>query len=428
MRVEIRERGDTGEERVIATFRCEGEVVTCDNPVLWNHLVQATGGVIVGDRGRRFTPRDGHAFLRNLRFQYRGPYLFAHEVDEPEQPRDPEAVDSSIGVLAVVVEVPETAAEQQAALDRSLFGLFVSWGAGEIEAAREARDTLGHLLEALTGQSTAEVFSDEELRIRLNQARHGVTPPPVVPRLAARADREWGRLLTAVRDHRRSASLVHAHLMGEYLRSLEVHLGGWSEETGLPLPADRECVGTRPGEVDSAWLELGWGPEPDPADPLGFIELATRRADRGIERALAAAPRGELHQAMIALRQAVTYNPAGNEGRTLLGEVLLRMEHPLATAELHRALFIEHLQSSPGRHAEVRLQSMLRRIRLRRALSRAFLCRGLVSEGRHHLQAATRTWESLCEHGGTGWGGIVSEEEVRDLGEQIRAVLVNLDR
>jgi hypothetical protein len=427
LRVEIREQQTEGAQRTVATFRCEGEVVTCDNAVLWNHLVQATGGVIVGDRGRRFTPRDGVEFLQNLRFQYRGPYLFAHEVEDDDQPAAGDAGDSSPGVPAVVVEVPEAPRDQAAALDRNLFSLFVSWGAGEIAASREARDTVARLLEVLTERSTAEAFTDEELRIRLNQARYGVTPPPVVPRLATRVEREWNRLLAAIRNDKLARALVHTQLMGEYLRSLEANLDGWAAEDGLALPPERVCVGTRAGEVDAAWQELDWDSDDPSAEGVGFIELAVRRADRGLERAMKAAPHGDLHQAMIALRQAVTYNPASNEGRTLLGEVLLRMEHPLAMAELHKALFVEQLQGGPGRHAEARLQAMLRTIRLHRGLARAYLVQGHVDVGRHHVQAAGAAFDNLCEHGGTGWGGIVSEDEVRDLGQQIRSVLVNLD-
>jgi len=168
MRVEIRERQPDGNDQTVAVFRCDGQVVTCDNPVIWNHLIQASGGVIIGERGRRFTPRDGDEYLRNLRFQYRGPYLFAFEVDEPAAQT---ATPDSLTARAVVVEVPEDTRERRAALDRAIFVLFVQWGAGEVTAAAETRETVSRLLEAETGMDTLEAFADDDLRIRLSQAR-----------------------------------------------------------------------------------------------------------------------------------------------------------------------------------------------------------------------------------------------------------------
>ncbi len=424
MRVEIRELQENGHERTVAVFRYDGQVVTCDNAVLWNHLVQATGGAIVGTRGRRYTPHDGEDYLRNLRFQYRGPYLFAREVDEDPSQDDGRSGDNSVTELAVVVEIPEDSAERRAALDRSLFMLSVYWGAGELKAAVEARESASRLLETEVGHGTADAFVDEDLRIRLNRARYGVTPPPVVPRLTHKVHREWNRLLHAMRSSEPRAALVACQLLGEHLRSLDLAMVPWAREGGIYVPPEGECVGTRPGEVATAWQELTW--TPDPEDPVGFLDQAVRRSVRGLERATEAAPRGELHKAMVTLRQAVTYDPSNNEGRTLLGEVLLRMEHPQAMVELHKALFIEQIHDGPGAHPQARLASMFRCIRLHRALARGFLVDGWVDGGRHHLEEALRLHRDVSDHSSTSAAEL--DEEVRALGVAIERVLANLRR
>ena len=427
MRVEIRERQPDASERTVAVFRCDGRIVTCDNPVIWNHLIQASGGVIIGERGRRFTPRDGDEYLRNLRFQYRGPYLFAIEVDDPATDRDRSSATDSLTARAVVVEVPEDAQERRAALGRAIFVLFVQGAAGAVVAAAETRETVSRLLEAEAGIETLEAFSDDDLRIRLNQARYGVTPPPAAQRLAAKVDRQWQLLLGHLGRGTPAKALVHAQLMGEHLRSLGPELEPWATEAGLWIPPERECVGTRPGEVEAAWEELGWTREND-EDSLAFLALASRRSSRGLAQALEAAPRGELYRALVTLRQAVSYDPSDNEGRTLLGEVLLRMEHPHAMVEVHKALFIELLHDGPARRPEDRLGSLLRRIRLHRALARGCLVQGWIAAGRRNLESAMALHRAVCDYGGTGWGGAVSEEEVRALGAEIAAVLDNLSR
>jgi hypothetical protein len=424
MHVEIRELQENGRERTVAVFRYDGQVVTCDNAVLWNHLVQATGGAIVGTRGRRFTPHDGEDYLRNLRFQYRGPYLFAREVQDDGAEGDAPTEDNSVTELAVVVEIPEDTAERRLALDRALFMLSVYWGAGELKAAAEARESASRLLESEAGYDTADAFVDEDLRIRLNRARYGVTPPPVVPRLTHKVNREWNRLLHASRSSEPRAAIVACQLMGEHMRSLDLALESWAEAEGLYVPPEGECVGMRPGEVATAWRELGWAA--DSEDPVGFLDQAVRRSVRALERATETAPRGELHKAMVTLRQAVTYDPSNNEGRTLLGEVLLRMEHPQAMVELHKALFIEQIHDGPGTHPQARLASMFRCIRLHRALARGFLMDGWVDGGRHHLEEASRLHRNVCDHSSTSVMEL--DDEVRALGQAIERVLANLRR
>ncbi len=426
MHVEIRERRADGGERTVATFRWDGHVVRCDNPVVWNHLIQATGGVVVGERGRKFTPRDGEDFLRNLRFQYRGPYLFTCEVDdqtgetraEPEEP-PPEP--------ALVVEIPEDEEERLQALDGSLFALHVSLGALEITAARVAHSSVIRLLEACYGRTVAEAFSDSEQRIKLQNARFGVTPPPVVPRLIGRADREWGRLKIAIHRDEETTALIRAQLMGEYLRLVDMHDNAWPGEVGQPRPLEGRCVGVRPGETDSAYEELEWvRSEGDSA--LGYFERASRRSARAIERASQRAPGGELHKALVALRQAVTFDPWDNEGRTLLGEVLLRMDHPLAEQELERALLVERVRYGAGAPPAMRLGSTLRQLRQHQALARCRLGQGRVHAGQRHLARGLELVEQVKELSGTGKGGAVDEEQMRETTDRMLAVLANLAR
>lgn len=77
MKVEILEQLEDGRQRRIASFESREGIAVCDNPVLWRNLVNATGGAITGARGKRYTPEDGDEYLRNLRFHFQGPYLFA---------------------------------------------------------------------------------------------------------------------------------------------------------------------------------------------------------------------------------------------------------------------------------------------------------------------------------------------------------------
>lgn len=77
MKVDILEQLDDGSQRRIATFEWRDGALSCDNPVLWRNLMNATGGVITGARGKRYSPEDGVEYLRSLRFHFAGPYLFA---------------------------------------------------------------------------------------------------------------------------------------------------------------------------------------------------------------------------------------------------------------------------------------------------------------------------------------------------------------
>lgn len=444
MYVEIRERQADGSEHTVATFRCEGRVVTCDNPVLWNHLMQASGGVIVGERGRRFYPQNGESYLENLRFQYRGPYLFAMVIGSPESPEPLVAASTTLPPEpAVVVEIPEDPGECQAAQDRWLFLLSVFWGAAEFSSAHEALETVARLLEAECGLSTREVFADEDLRMRLQRARHGVTPPPVVPRLAEKVERYWQGLVTSLRRGDRPRALVQARLMGEVLRNLQDHLPQWLQENGLVVLPEREAVGVRAGEAESSWEELRWdpatgdaasidvdptGPMPPGIDPVGFLDRASRRAFRAIQRAVECAPRGELHTAMITLRQAVSYEPARNEARTLLGEVLLRIDHPRAESELHKALLVETLRRGPNALLDAKVGSYLRQIRVHQALARCALFEGRVLEARGHLERGRRAFDELELIGAQDGASGFSEDDVRALADGLDRVLTNLSR
>lgn len=445
MHVEIRELQADGAERTVATFRCEGRIVTCDNPVLWNHLMQASGGVIVGERGRRFHPRDGESYLLNLRFQYRGPHLFARVVGAPGQAEPEEGVTTTLPPEpAVVVEIPEDPEECRQAQDRWLFLLSVYWGAAEFSAAHEALETVARLLEVTCGLSTYQAFADAELQLRLQRARHGVTPPPVVPRLAEKVERHWQGLVTALRQGDSPRALVKARLMGEVLRNLQDHLPPWLEENHLLVLPEREAVGIRSGEAEASWEELRWetdggGPpsvelDPEAAipppglDPVGFLDRAARRASRATQRAVETAPRGELHTAMIALRQAVSFEPARNEARTLLGEVLLRMDHPRAESELHKALLVEQLRRGPNSLVDAKVRSYLRQIRIHQALARCALIDGRVREARHQLERGHRVYDELELIGAQDGVYGVSEDDVRALGEGLDRVLDNLSR
>lgn len=90
MKVDILEQLEDGRQRRIASFESKEGVAVCDNPVLWRNLMNATGGAITGARGKRFTPEDGDEYLRNLRFHFAGPYLFAGPPQEV--PPDPTPV------------------------------------------------------------------------------------------------------------------------------------------------------------------------------------------------------------------------------------------------------------------------------------------------------------------------------------------------
>jgi len=449
MHVEIREREEDGSERTVATFRCEGQVVTCDNPVLWNHLMQASGGVIVGERGRRFYPKDGEGYLLNLRFHYRGPHLFATVVGAPggEVPMV-EAESTLPPEPVVVVEVPEDPEERLVALDRWLFLLSVYWGAAEFSSTHEALETVARLLEVECGLAAQEAFTDDDLRMRLNRARHGVTPPPVVPRLTEKVERYWQGLVTALRRRDLSRALVQARLMGEVLRNLQENLPSWLHENGLVNLAEHEAVGVRPGEAEASWEDLHWDPagggapsvDLDPAeappssssfqelDPVGFLDRAARRATRALQRAMESAPRGELHLSMVALRQAVSFAPSRNEARTLLGEVLLRMDHPRAESELHKALLVETLRRGPNALVDARVRSYLRQIRIHQALARCALLEGRAVEARDQLERGRRVYDELELLGAQDGASGVSEEDVRALGDALDRILANLGR
>ncbi len=426
MYVEIHELQDDGSERVVAVFRCQGDLVTCDNPTIWNHLIQATGGVVVGHRGHRFTPRDGTDYLRNLRYQYRGPYLFAHEVEDEEAVAGSDSFPATeTAERAVVVEIPENARERARALDRSIFLLSVYWGACEIDASLLAQESLTRLLESEVGLTTTDAFDSEDLRIRLNQARHGVTPPPVVPRLASKVDREWQRLVAALQGGKKVEALVHAQLLGEYLRTLGAHVGPWLEELDMPVPPEGTAIGVRAGEAEGAWEELGWSGAEAGDDPMGFLDMAGRRSERALERAERSAPRGELLKAMIALKQAVGYTPAMNEGRTLLGEVLLRMEHPRAESEIRKALYIETVRGNPSLPLQSRLRSTLHLVRQHESLARCLMANGLVARARRELLTAKQRLVEVLDHGGSGTG--VPEDELRGLLNRMTNLIANIE-
>lgn len=426
MHVEIHELQDDGSERVVAVFRCQGDHVSCDNPTIWNHLIQATGGTVVGERGRRFTPRDGEDYLHNLRYQYRGPYLYAREVEDDEVASGSDSFPELVSAeRAVVVEIPEDARERTLALERSLFLLSVFWGACEIDASIQAQESITRLLESEVGLTTTDAFDSEDLRIRLNQARHGVTPPPVVPRLAGKADREWQRLITALQADEKLEALIHAQLLGEYLRTLGNQLHPWLDQIGMSVPPEGTTIGVRAGEAETAWEELGWSGAEEGNDAMGFLDMASRRSDRALKRAERSAPRGELLKAMIALRQAVGYTPAINEGRTLLGEVLHRMEHPRAESEIRKALYVETVRNNPSLPLQSRLRCMLHMVRQREALARCLLAAGQTAAARDELLEALYQLHEVLDHGGSGTG--VSEEELRAVQTRQSNLIANIE-
>jgi tetratricopeptide (TPR) repeat protein len=86
MKVDILEHLEDGTQRRVATFHWRDGELNCDNPVLWKHLMNSSGGVIIGARGKRFYPRDGVEYLRNLKYQFAGPYLYAQPPVETEGP------------------------------------------------------------------------------------------------------------------------------------------------------------------------------------------------------------------------------------------------------------------------------------------------------------------------------------------------------
>lgn len=100
MKVDILEQLEDGSQRRIATFEWRDGALSCDNPVLWRNLMNATGGVITGARGKRYSPEDGVEYLRSLRFHFAGPYLFAGpptELVTDPSPARREPVSKTVG-------------------------------------------------------------------------------------------------------------------------------------------------------------------------------------------------------------------------------------------------------------------------------------------------------------------------------------------
>jgi tetratricopeptide (TPR) repeat protein len=89
MKVDILEQQEDGSRRRIASFTNQGGEVVCDNPTLWKHLMNSGGGVVIGARGKRYFPQDGDEYLRNLRYQFAGPYLFAELLEEERKAPTP---------------------------------------------------------------------------------------------------------------------------------------------------------------------------------------------------------------------------------------------------------------------------------------------------------------------------------------------------
>ncbi len=442
MKVDIHEQLEDGSRRRIATFFLRGGEIQCDNPVLWKHLMNSNGGVIIGSRGKRYYPRDGIEYLRNLKYQFAGPYLHAGPVEEEEWDRE-EVTDPMVGAgraepdvssLTTVKTAPQPTRERGGGRprrtgtgrvrERVLFSELRSRGAGsrdsrlsreDLEAvcggvyraaaafrglaydvARVEMDDLLATLTRLVGVDRAETARAFESREAYLELCYQPPSRQNYEKLWARASRYWDTFLEVLETGDLEQALWPLFMTWEAMRCLPQHRAGWLRANEFEPVAAARPAGTSLEEVVEAWQTHGVGAFRKRGLSRTLLAATSSRAGSRFEAAVAAFREAAFGRSEAEVRAALSIDPGFVEARLALGDILRRLDQAgAALVELQRTVELETLRAR-GDKAQARdPASLLRLARTRLCIGKTLLSEGRVRTALSHLNRSADAFERL---------------------------------
>ncbi len=457
MKVDIHEQLEDGTRRRIATFFWRGGEIQCDNPVLWKHLMNSNGGVIIGSRGKRYYPRDGADYLRNLRYQFAGPYLHAGPVEEEDgdveeasavpagEPSESPGGDvSSLATVKVASKwsaAPGSSARRHRASGRGRSGgrLLTDLRSGTVSAregnlsredleavcggvyraavafrglayrvARAEMDGLLETLTRLTGVERGGMARTFEAREAYLELRYQPPSRQNYEKLWGRATRYWEMFLDVLERGEIGQALWPLYMTWEAMRCLPEHRVEWLGANGFEESRGVRPAGASAEGVLEAWERHGIGAFRKRGLSRSLLEEAFAGAESRFQAAVAAFRDADFSRAEAEARAALTIDPGLADARLLLGDILRRLDQPgPALVELQRAVELVTLQARADKGRIRDPGSLLRLARTRSCIGKTLLSEGRIRAAIGHLDRATdlldrldRTETSEGEDGG----------------------------
>ncbi len=447
MKVDILEHLADGTRRRIATFSWRGGEIECDNPLLWKHLMNSNGGVIIGARGKRFYPRDGAEYLRNLKYQFAGPYLHAGPVEEEDEVGPGGEGGAGVGgggapvdvssLETVKARVPGRSVRSRTSPSaRGVRGESSSRRAGrrrvrsatrsvrasESALSREdmeavyggvyraalavrglgfqvARAEMEGLLETIT--RLAGVDRDDLLRAfqsRESYLELRYQPPSRqnYEKLWERARSHWQRFLEILEEGELEPALWPLFMVWEAMRCLPAHRAEWLTAQGFESRGETLPAAISFDEIQASWETHGLTAMRKKRLSCALLDEAFARADQPFQAAVEAFRDASFGRSEVEVRRALAIDPGFIDARLVLGDILRRLDqNAAALVELRHTVELELLRlgSSAGRTRDP--ASWLRLARARTSLGKTLLGEGRIRAATHQLELGLESLERL---------------------------------
>jgi len=395
MKVDIVEHLEDGTQRRIATFHWRDGELNCDNPVLWKHLMNSGGGVIIGARGKRYYPRDGVEYLRNLKFQFAGPYLHAQPLDEAvdlEIPTVPRV--GSGGTLTGSWSAPVPPApvlertEEPAPVARAVTGRSAT------PIVRPSTPAASRARELRKGQNVKEVREVREGRdareFRKARETEGELSREVLERICGGVFRLSSALrgiaIGLARDEADQLLKLLTELMQTDLEALKRAYESREEYLEMRYQPPSRVNYLRMWErLHRSWQTF-----------LDVLEAVYAQASESLKRSVGFFQQASLGQAEGEVRQALRIDPGSAEARLLLGDLLRRLDRvPEALAELQQGVELDLIGRRATQTGSERTAAHLRMARARMCIGRTLLGLGRVREAVDQFEKALEHLEDL---------------------------------
>ncbi len=469
MKVDIHEHLEDGTSRRVATFFWRGEEIACDNPVLWKHLMNSNGGVIIGSRGKRYYPRDGAEYLRNLKYQFAGPYLHAGPVEEEEGDR-PDAARVVAGTSGATssrdLSSLDTVKTQQTKVrpdgtggpsrrpppDRRAgpWSRSCRQGAGQGEGRKSGQaDTLSRndletvcggvyrasaalrglggdvarletdrLLEAITqiaGVDRGELTRAFESREAYLELRYQPPSRQNYEKLWHRAGQYWMKFLDVLEAGEIETALWPLYMVREAMRCLPAHRTEWLAANDFEDYSGTYPAGTSPEDVEESWQVHGRAAFRKKGLSRVLLEEAFGRTPERFEAAVVAFREAEFGRSEAEARRALSIDPGFIDARLVLGDILRRLDQATASmVELQRTVELEVLRARAAKGRSPDATSLLRLARARVCIGKTFLSEGRIRSATAQLERGVDTFERMSRGSSAGFQDEAATRQVRD--------------